>query len=339
MSDLSTVISELSVHEVAELSQFSEKIQYSDNQIIFTEGDLADCFYIIESGQVSIFVEKCGKDEPISILSAGDFFGEMAILNKDCRSASAMALGETSVQSIDKDRFLQFVKENPKLAAKIKSILTIRNEELLLVETMVGSTGVSGERFHVSIKGDPSLRESAFDRERYESVVDKHLDELIPVLEDLLLNRCVFKLFINFNSAEVRISSIMDPFREEIHTANKLVGKGYIERHFPVVSYRDKTDYIQRFYRNLMTDAVFSNLPEYFMAAFRRSHEEWQPLDKMDVIEVVQKLGELRSIQSFYLRNFGISVVQDAIRMQFNCDGTHFVSSDDYHKFLEENVI
>ncbi|MCK5336814.1 MAG: cyclic nucleotide-binding domain-containing protein [Gammaproteobacteria bacterium] len=339
MVDISSFVQDLTESEIAELKCFSESVTYGDGELVFSEGDKVDAFYIIENGEISIFVDKCGKDEPICILSSGDFFGEMAIFNKDRRAASAMAVKQTVVLSIDKDRFLSFVKSHPVLAEKINSILSKRNEELLLMESVVGSTGISGEKFHVSIKGDPSLRESAFSRDRYESVVDKLLDQLIPVLEDLLLNRCVYSIFINFNSGEVRLRSIFDPFNEEIHTANKLTSSAYIDRHFSAISYAEKAAFIKRIYSNILDDTQFTCLPNHLKNVFSDTHKDWAPLSKEEISNVIVKLKDLRSIQSFYLRNFGISMIQDAIRMQFNCDGTHFVSSDDYHKFLEENLM
>lgn len=339
MVDRISFVQELTANEIAELKCFSQVLKFNEGELIFSEGDTVGAFYIIESGEVSIFVEKCGKDEPICILSSGDFFGEMAIFNNDKRAASAMAIKQAEILSIDKDRFLLFVKSHPVLAEKINSILSKRNEELSLAERVVGSTGISGEKFHVSIKGDPSLRESAFDRERYESVVDKSLDQLVPIFEDMLLNRCIYSIFINFNSGEVRIRSVFDPFNEEIHTANKLMSSAYIDRHFSVISYDEKSDFIKRTYENILNDTAFKNEPDHLKNVFQSSNKEWSPLTENEISNVIVKLKDLRSIQSFYLRNFGISLTQDSIRMQFNCDGTHFVSSDDYHKFLEENLV
>lgn len=339
MSELSSFVQDLTTSEIEELTCFSSSQTLKDGELVFSEGDKVDAFYIIVSGEISIFVEKCGKDEPICILSSGDFFGEMAIFNNDIRAASAIAIKPTKILSIDKDDFLLFVKSHPELADKIKMILSKRNEELLLAESVVGSTGISGEKFHVSIKGDPSLRESAFERERYESIVDKSMDQLVPIFEDMLLNRCVYSVFINFNSGEVRVRSVFDPFNEEIHTVNKLMSSAYIDRHFSAVPYDEKSEFIKRTYHSILNDALFTNLPDHLQNVFNSSHKEWSPLTENEISNVIIKLKDLRSIQSFYLRNFGISLTQDAIRMQFNCDGTHFVSSDDYHKFLEENLV
>ena len=46
----------------------------------------------------------------------------------------------------------------------------------------------------------------------------------------------------------------------------------------------------------------------------------------------------MRDLPDFYLRNITICIVQDLIRMQFNCDGTQIISAENYQKFLEENM-
>lgn len=329
---------DLTASDISEIKSYAlvEKIQCG--QLVFAEGDTVDSFYIIESGQVSICVDKCGKDEAICLLEKDDYFGEMAIFNKDKRTASARASTNTVLLSIDKERFLSFVKTHPVLAEKINSILLQREEELFLRETLIGTTGINGEKLQVSIKGDPSLRESAFTRERYESVVDKLLPELEPNLEDLLLNRCIYRIFINFNSGEVRTSSIFDPYNEEIHTANKLISKAYVERHFPKVGYQEKSAFVNRMFNFVGRDELFDQLSPGIKKMFNESHSNWQPVEPEEISRVLRQLCTLRSIQSFYLRNFSISMIQDAIRMQFNCDGTHFVSAEQYQKFLQDNL-
>jgi len=328
----------LSNSDIAEIKSYSLTKAYKKNELIFSEGDAVDSFYIIESGQVSIYVDKCGKEELICVLAKDDYFGEMAIFTKDKRTASALAYKDTVLLSIEKDQFLSFVKSHPLLAEKINVVLGKRNEELLLRENLIGTTGINGKKLHISIKGDPSLRESAFYRERYESIVDKLLPQLEPNLEDLLLNRCVYRVFVNFNSGEVRTSSVFDPFNEEVHTADKLINKAYIDRHFPVIAYEMKASYIKRLFNFISTDDLFNDLPLHLRNTFMKSHDNWQPVNSDEITGVMRQLTKLRNIKDFYLRNFSISMIQDAIRMQFNCDGTHFVSSEDYQQFLEENL-
>jgi CRP-like cAMP-binding protein len=338
MAESYSFFQDLSDSDITEIKSYSLTKKYKKNELIFSEGDAVDSFYIIESGRVSIYVDKCGKEEPICVLAKDDYFGEMAIFTKDKRTASALAYDDTVLLSIDKDQFLSFVKSHPVLAEKINAVLGIRNEELLLRENLIGTTGINGKKLHVSIKGDPSLRESAFFRERYESIVDKLLPQLEPNLEDLLLNRCIYKVFVNFNSGEIRTSSVFDPFNEAVHTADKLINKAYIDRNFPLIEYKTKSAFIKRMFEFISNDALFNKLPSHLKNIFMKSHDNWQPIDQKEITRVMTQLTTLRSIPSFYLRNVSISMIQDAIRMQFNCDGTHFVSSEDYQRFLEENL-
>jgi CRP-like cAMP-binding protein len=324
--------------EIIDIKSHSLTTKYKKDELIFAEGDEVDCFYIVESGRVSIYVEKCGRNEPICTLGKNEYFGEMAIFNKDRRTASAMACENTVLLGIDKDQFLLFVKTHPKLAEKFSAILAKRNEELLLIESLIHTTGINGKKLHISIKGDPSIRESAFFRTRYESIVDKLLPQLEPVLENLLLNRCIYKIFLNFNSGEVRTSSVFNPFNEKIHTVNKLINKAYIDRHFLEIPYEEKSRFIKRMFGFVADDTMFNMLPSYMRNTFLKLNDDWKPVEQKNISMIMGQLRALRNIKSFYLRNMSVSVIQDAVRLQFNCDGTHFLSAEDYQQFLQENL-
>jgi CRP-like cAMP-binding protein len=338
MSEDQLLFQELSEAELQEIQTGSILKEFSESEIIFKEGDVLDSFYIIESGAVSIHIDKSGQSEQICLLKKGEYFGEMAIFTRNKRTATAIASDETLLRCVGKDDFLEFVKSHPSIEEKINVVLAKRNEELSLKESLMGATGINAKKLHVSIKGDPSLRESAFMRERYESVVDKILPELQSSLQELLLNRCIYRVFLNMNSGEVRTYSVFNPFNEEIHTANKLISKSYIERHFPLIKYEDKAEYIKRLFNFIVTDALFKKIPNHFQNIFNKSNADWEPVTTEEINSVISKLITLRNIESFYLRNISISIVQDAIRMQFNCDGTHIVSSEDYQQFLKDNV-
>lgn len=333
-----SIIDNLSNLDIQEIKGQASKRRLKKGGTVFSEGDRVDAFYIIESGQVSIVIDKCGKKEEISILGAGDYFGEMAIFSQHKRTASAIAAEDTVLLSIEKNVFLEFLSSHPKISSKIHQLLAQRNEELILKENILNTVGIQGNNLHVSIKGDPSLRETTFTRERYTSVIDKFLPQLVQSLEELLINRCVYRIFVGLNNGEVRTSSVFDPFCEEIHTADKLVDDGYLDRHFPKMAYLEKEKLIKGVYGFISDDPHFNQLPDYWKNIFKRVYDHWQPVTKEELISVLRKLQDLRDIQDFYLRNFGVSMIQDAIRMQFNCDGTHIVSAKDYKRFLAENV-
>lgn len=334
----SFIFRHLSELELGEIKSCSERITYERDELIFSEGDQVGSFYIIDSGYVSIFINKGAREEEISILGPGDYFGEMAIFNKNTRTASASALETTTVLSIDKDKFLDFIQSHPDISEKINRILAVRNEELALKENLSNVTGIQGNKFHVAIKGDPSLKETTFTRNRYESMVDSILTPLVSCLEDLLLNRCVFQVFVGMNNGEIRTHSVFDPFEEEIHTASKMVDGAYLDRHFHSIPYAQKAELIKGIYQFISDNSYFHQLPDHWKSRYTRARNDWQPIMEKEIVNVIQKLPELRNLPNVFLRNFGISMVQDAIRLQFNCDGTHILSTKGYEQFIEENI-
>jgi CRP-like cAMP-binding protein len=69
--------------------------QYKTEETIFRQGDPSDCMYRIESGKVGIFTDYGGSSQAkIAELSAGQFLGEMGLLDKAPRSASAISLSD-----------------------------------------------------------------------------------------------------------------------------------------------------------------------------------------------------------------------------------------------------
>ena len=247
-------------------------------------------------------------------------------------------LFRSTVLGVDKDKFLEIVQARPEVAEKIYYKISMRNEELSLKERILNAMGICVDNLHVSIKGDPSLRETTFSRERYTSVVDPILPQLQESMEELLLNRCVYRLYVGFNNGEVRVNSVFDPLSTEIHIARKLADRAYIDRHFPEISYEEKTDLIKGLYGYITNHSNLKKLPANWQDLFAVSHQKWQTMEKSEVVNVISKLTDLRAIPNFYVRNVSIGVVQDAIRMQFNCDGTHIVSAENYQRFLDENL-
>jgi len=330
---------DLSDDEMQTIAVYAYEEIYNQGDVIFSEGHKADTFYIIDSGQVSISVSKSGKPEEISRLDDGDFFGELALLDKDKRESTATANTKAIIWTISHDEFKKLITDKPAIANKLKTVAQTRREELLLKEQLVSATNVGQQNLHVSLKGDPSIRETAFTRERYQSVVDKVLPRLIPALRQILFESSVYRIYVGLNNGEVRIHSAINPFIEEIHTADKIVSGTYINRHFPPMEYETKrklmydiTDFIEK-------TQEFSSMPDSWRHVLDVIQDDWRPIERQQLETVLDGLCDMRKIQNFYLRNFSLSMAQDAIRMQFNCDGTHIVSSSDYLQFIEDNII
>lgn len=180
------------------------KKQFRAGETVFLEGESADHVCFIQSGRVSIYLRKFTSRDEVQTLGPGDCFGEMAILLDETRNASAEAIEDTTLLALTKQDCLELIRSHPTIADELNALLATRNEELILRETLISSSGIQAENLHVSIKGDPSLRETALFRERYESFVDRVLPRLGLCLEDLLLRRCVYQRRTPFSADTVR---------------------------------------------------------------------------------------------------------------------------------------
>jgi len=88
---------------------------------IFNEGDTGTAMYIIKSGVVRIFhpAETPSLETEVAMFGDGDFFGEMALLAEQTRSASASAMEETQAFKLEKADLTKLLEENPAIAALV----------------------------------------------------------------------------------------------------------------------------------------------------------------------------------------------------------------------------
>jgi CRP/FNR family transcriptional regulator, cyclic AMP receptor protein len=103
---------------------------YNAGDYIFREGDAGNEMFIIQSGKVKITKQvKEGVDKTLVVLGAGDFFGEMAVIDKDVRSANAIAMEPSRLIALDEEVFEMHMQTNPKIVKKILKNLTSRLRE------------------------------------------------------------------------------------------------------------------------------------------------------------------------------------------------------------------
>jgi CRP-like cAMP-binding protein len=75
-------------------------------------------------------IESDGKEIQIAVREQGDFIGEMAIFERDVRSATVRAVGPARVLTIDKKNFLRRISEDPSLAFRMVESMSHRIREL-----------------------------------------------------------------------------------------------------------------------------------------------------------------------------------------------------------------
>jgi CRP-like cAMP-binding protein len=103
---------------------------FKDGDVIIRQGDTGDCMYVIQEGHVEVVVKLNGIETVLAIRNQGDFFGEMAIFNREIRMATVRALGEVRVLSVDKRNLMRRIHEDPSLAYRITLALSQRIREL-----------------------------------------------------------------------------------------------------------------------------------------------------------------------------------------------------------------
>lgn len=103
---------------------------YQAGEAIVRQGEVGDCMYVIQEGQVEVVVEEDGQEVRLMVLDVGEFFGEMAIVEREVRMATVRALGEARVLTIDQKNFLRRIHQDPSLAWRVVQVMSGRIREL-----------------------------------------------------------------------------------------------------------------------------------------------------------------------------------------------------------------
>lgn len=145
------------------------------------------------------------------------------------------------------------------------------------------------------LKGDPAIRDGLFRQQRAESLLDRHIDAVLPVLEELITVSGVFHTKIHFSSSRATIWLIEDPFRYRILGYDALsdpdVCLAYPHREYPADA------------------AIPADRIGAILAAFRR-------LRFAD--EVI------------YLRSGSLNIFNGMVSLNFSCDGSHYLQYDEF---------
>jgi CRP-like cAMP-binding protein len=108
--------------------------EYADQEVICCQGEPGDWMYVIQAGQAVVVHEEDGTEVAVGELEVGDVFGEMAIFDRQPRSATVRAKGKARILTLDKRAFMRRVHEDPSLAFRILQKMSLRirslNEDL-----------------------------------------------------------------------------------------------------------------------------------------------------------------------------------------------------------------
>ena len=152
-ASLSCLFSEADLERVFNAGK---QICLKKGQVLFSEGSYQETMYIILSGKMEVYK----KHKQIAVREAGDFFGEMALVESKPRAASVRALSETEVLEIGKETFFNYFASNPKVVWAILKDVSVRHRiDLDAIDT--------------------SSLEISNSREKYRRVIDSVSDLII----------------------------------------------------------------------------------------------------------------------------------------------------------------
>ena len=117
--------------DIATLEKMATLKVYPKNTIIISEGDQSDSLYAVISGKLKVYLsDDEGKEIIINMLGAGDYFGELALIDEEPRSASVMTSEESQLAVISKTTFEEAMAGHPEMALTVIKGLVSRLRNL-----------------------------------------------------------------------------------------------------------------------------------------------------------------------------------------------------------------
>jgi CRP-like cAMP-binding protein len=121
------IFSELTEPDIATLARVGTRRRYPKDTVVFFENEEGDFFFMILEGRIKVTIlGDDGREIILSVLSAGDFFGEMALLDNEPRSATAIAIEESELLSLHRTDFQNVISDNRGIMSALIRILTAR---------------------------------------------------------------------------------------------------------------------------------------------------------------------------------------------------------------------
>jgi len=136
----------LEAPELEKLAEEIDQVNFKDGEVIFNEHDRGDSLYVVESGSVRIWViDEDVNEVTLAELKPGEFFGEMAVLDRGERSSSATAIGNTHLHRLSSDDFQQFLIEHPDASIDVICEIAARMRQTNLLVSQRASRNINVE--------------------------------------------------------------------------------------------------------------------------------------------------------------------------------------------------
>src|SRR5947207_2217156 len=136
----------LEPQELEHLAEEIDQVNYNAGDTIFHEHDRGDALYILEAGTVRIWVfDDDVKEVTLAQLKPGDFFGELAVLDRGERSSSATAVTDIHLHRLSSDDFQKFLTDHPDAAIDVICEIAQRMRQTNLLVSQRASRNINVE--------------------------------------------------------------------------------------------------------------------------------------------------------------------------------------------------
>jgi CRP/FNR family transcriptional regulator len=128
----------LSEEELKDIDRITHFRNYKKNELIFHEGQKAECFYLLCQGRVKVYkLSMDGKEQVLYIVHPGETFGEATIFERDTHPVDAQAMDDSKILIIDRKGFISLTRRNPELGLRmIGNLSRYLNYFIRLVEDL-----------------------------------------------------------------------------------------------------------------------------------------------------------------------------------------------------------
>lgn len=147
------------------------------------------------------------------------------------------------------------------------------------------------------IKGDPSIRGMVFQQTRFESEMDRHIDTVLSVVEELMVDHGVFHIMLHFSSNRAVVWLVDDPYRYRLLDIQTLID------------------------------------PDMCLAFPKRAYPEGSVVPAEYIRQVLSGFRSLRLMdETLYLRSGTLNIFNGVVGLTFSCDGSHYIPYDEFLK-------
>src|ERR671910_3638248 len=130
------LLADLSEEDLEQLYQMAETVSIPAGQLVLQEGDSGDSLFVVLDGELEVTKRHGSQEVLLAVYKAGQFFGEMALLEQAPRSASVRTLRESRLLVISQDTFQTLLSCSPSAPFRILRAVTsrLRSTESMLIQ-------------------------------------------------------------------------------------------------------------------------------------------------------------------------------------------------------------